>query len=70
MAMYSCNGYLLMESCDQPQFTLQAGASLLCCNKLQKILMLHARGVENLPLALPRLLILAQERQKEDNAIV
>lgn len=47
-----------MERCDQPELHLQVCSSLLCCNELQKVLMLHAWGVENLPLALPGLLIL------------
>lgn len=52
--------YLVVESCDQPELCLQVCPPFLCCDKLQKVFMLHARSVENLPLTLPRLLILKQ----------
>lgn len=49
-----------MEGCDEPQLHLQVGASLLGSNELQQVLVLHAWRAEDLPFALPRLLILRQ----------
>ena len=52
--------HLVVEGRDEPQLRLQAGASLLSGNELQQVLMLHARRAEDLPLTLPRLLVLKQ----------
>lgn len=52
--------HLVVEGCDEPQLRLQAGASLLSGNELQQVLVLHARRAEDLPLTLPRLLVLKQ----------
>lgn len=45
--------HLVMESCDEPQLHLQAGASLLSGDELQQVLMLHAGCAKDLPFALP-----------------
>lgn len=52
--------HLVVEGCDEPQLHLQVGASLLGSNELQQVLVLHAWRAEDLPFALPRLLVLRQ----------
>lgn len=52
--------HLVMEGRDEPELHLKVGASLLSSNELQQVLMLHARRAEDLPLTLPRLLVLRQ----------
>lgn len=52
--------HLVVEGCDEPQFHLEVGASLLSGNELQQVLVFHAGRAEDLPLTLPRLLVLRQ----------
>lgn len=35
--------HLFMKGCDQPEIDIDAGASLLCPDELQNIVMLHSR---------------------------
>ena len=60
--------HLVVEGRDEPQLRLQAGAALLGGNKLQQVLMLHARRAEDLPLTLPRLLVLKRGAQLNPTA--
>lgn len=54
--------HLVVEGRDEPQLHLQVGATLLGSDELQQVLVLHARRAEDLPLTLPRLLVLRQGR--------
>lgn len=54
--------HLVVEGRDEPQLHLEVGASFLGSNELQQVLVLHAGRAEDLPLTLPRLLVLRQGR--------
>lgn len=49
-----------MKLGDEPQLRLQVSSVLLSRNVAQEVLMPHPRGNEDVPLVLPRLLILLQ----------
>lgn len=48
----------LVKLCDEPQLRLQVSSVLLSRNVTQEILVPHPRCNENVPLVLPRLLVL------------
>ena len=57
-----------MELHDEPQLRLQVAAVLLCRNVAQQVLVAHAGRQEDVPLVLPRLLVLHAETEvQKDN---
>lgn len=52
----------LMKLGDEPQLRLQVAPVLLCSDVTQEVFMSHPRSQENVPLVLPRLLILHTAR--------
>lgn len=61
--------YLVVVGGDEPQLQVQVVVPLLCADKVEDVVVLHAAHAEDLILVLPRELVLERRREADADVI-